>query len=382
MGIWIYEIFFLCILTFSPDRQTGKLTNKNIGFLFSWFIIFALKFFEVALSPTKVLPLISTLVYLSLFILVYLYPIKPEIFISVFVNCFALLGAVMVISFILRVQWYGIEFIDYSKSEISDAAYWSPLTLVFGIPNRLSGPFAVNGGVNIAGLFFGLAQICNVLRASRKNFILYTIIFFLAGGATGSRGFYLIFFLGTYLAQVFAPVNENSRSSFKRWATVILSFFVSLLGLKLIFNSFNKSWESTLSGNGRSGIYSTIWDHWSDNGLGGQMPGNFQEKMVYYGGFGGAHPHNSFFEYLWNFGLVGAFSFIGAVASLIFMAWNLRAISYVPLALLLGVLLMQAERTLVLDMAQSIGFAWLLIVNCVSYFQRSVSLESKDRSGY
>jgi len=371
MGIWIYEVFLLCILTFSPDKQTGKSKKKNIGFLLSWSLIFVLKFFEVALSPTKILPLISTLVYITLFVLLYLYPIQPKIFISVFTNCFALLGVIMILSFILRVPWFGLEVENYSQFNMSESAYWSPLNLFFGLPNRLSGPFAVNGGVNIAGLFFGLAQICNGLRLSQKYYILYTFIFFFAGGATGSRAFYLIFIVGTFLAQAFDPVRNNSRSGFKRGAIVIFSISISIVSLKLIFDLINKSGQSVLSGNGRSQIYSTIWHHWSDKGLAGQMPGNFTEKFVSYGGFAAAHAHNSFFEYLWNFGLLGAFAFIGALLSLLFMAWSVRATSPVPVVLLLGVLSMQAERTLFIGMAEIVGFTWLLIVNSISYFQRA-----------
>jgi hypothetical protein len=362
MGSWLLGTFLLCLFTFQTkfDTKVKFQSTPRKFILLSWVLLFMLEIVYDILSPTKILPLLSTFIFIIIFSIVFFYPIDSEVLLSEFTRIVSYFGFGLVLSYIFRVKYFG-EFQEAGLQ--SDANYPNLLHTIFGLPNRISGPFLIFGGVQIAGLLFAFAQACNGLRSIRKNYVFHSLVLLIAGGSTGSRTFYLVYGIATLLTNTIEASPNRSSSPATRLFKSCLAFSIAFALVRLVSNSTSQVNQSTRSANGRTEVWTAVWTHWDDKSILGQGPQQFSEKIAPFVSFLPAHAHNSFFEYLWNFGIIGATGyFLGLFSLVAFCASNLKN-SKSTTILLLIIFSVFSERTLRINMQDFVGLFWLIVIN-------------------
>ena len=362
---WILPATLLIYLSSMSDTHSleQKLERKTFlmwAVVFGWIILFMLECIYVYFSPTRIVPVVSTFVFLVLFLLSIVSPIDSNSLLEEMTKIAALFSLILLIGFILRFNYFGSN--EFEGTNV-DSAYFSPLSVFLGLPSRLSGPFVLFGGAQIMGLFFTFAQACNGLRVGRRGYWIYSFLLFLSGSATGSRTFYVTFFLTTIFTTIFSAGKKNAAS----WIRITTSGGLVLLGgfyiARILVARANTSGQRLSEINGRAEIWSATWQHWHDRGYLGHGPRQFREIIATYVGFPAAHTHNSFLEYLWNYGIFGGFAILMVYLSMLIMSIKNHRNSRAPIILLLTVLVVVTERNLRINMQDIVGLFWLIILN-------------------
>ena len=377
MGSWLLGTFLFCFFTFQTQLDTKVQVQSPLRkfILLSWVLLFMIEIAYDILSPTKILPFLSTFVFIIICSTIFFYPIDLDTLLSEFTRIVSFFGAGLVMSYIFGVKYFGES---QETSSPIDANYPNLLHTLFGLPNRISGPFLIFGGVQIAGLLFAFAQACNGLRSDRKNYILHSLVLLIAGGSTGSRTFYLVFGLAILLTSMTEASLTRLSSPVTKLFKSCLAFFIAFALVRLVANSTSQVSQSARSANGRTEVWTAIWTHWDDKSVFGQGPQQFSEKIAPFVTFLPAHAHNSFFEYLWNFGIVGATGYVLGLFSLAaFSASNLKH-SKSTIILLFIIFSVFSERTLRINMQDFVGLFWLIVINSTGSILKPRNRSTQD----
>lgn len=344
----------------------------------SWLILFLLECIYVYFSPTKLVPIASTITFFILFYLSIVRPINSNVLLEEMTKIASLLAIILLIGFISRFKYFGSNEFDVFDENFS---YLSPLNLVFDLPSRLAGPFLLFGGPQIMGLFFTFAQACNGLRINRRGFWIYSCLLFLAGSATGSRTFYLVFFLTTLSTNFFSVRQKKFSNLIKKSAIVVMLVLVSFYLGKILAERSKISGQNLRDINGRRYIWEAVLQHWNDQGYFGHGPGQFRKLVGSYVGFPAAHAHNSFLEYLWNYGVVGGFAILSVYISMIILSLRMIRVNRAPLILMFTLLAVFTERNLRLNMQDIVGLFWIVLLNILmSQKQKHLELTYSEQN--
>jgi O-antigen ligase len=246
--------------------------------------------------------------------------------------------------FLLRVQWGSINEYD---AYIEAGIYFSPFNSFLNLPARVAGPLV---SPQALGMFCTSGLTLSVFQKSNSTvrLLVYSVIFFIVGTCTGSRTFYITVFVIIFLKGIsFLP---------KQYKVAFLpSVGIGLLAVYFIISKFFLPLVSSSKNvgviGGRSYLWETILAHWGDNGLLGHGPNTLETYMhTELGQAPYGHAHNSLLQYLWDFGVLGAVSFIVFIVGCIVTMYSRKPIDLNPLCILLVSLTIQSEPFLAIAM--------------------------------
>jgi hypothetical protein len=265
---------------------------------------------------------------------------------------------------------WGITANTFLLSSPKDQFRFSPFAAIFGSSIRES--FFANDPEGFA--LFSLMSIV-LLISSKRKFIKYfgSVLVFIAGSLSQSRMFYFgvfIVLLLKLLFKIFSSVIIYLKIGFYVFA--MLSYF-------LVFLTFQNSVanSSLTSFSGRTYIWNTILDHWSDNGIFFGHSGSYSthDYCLEFGcKFEFFEAHNLFLEYLWNWGIFGIGIAIVALAFLWLKSLKLQEQGFFLIASMSLAGLIEAVLSL-----NSINILFLFELIALKYIADSVETQIQER---
>jgi len=299
---------FLTVALFSiPEEPEPKPLRKFLNTearsatLFFGLTLLLMQLISAYTSSPRVIPLIT--IFLFIFSIFIARQMSFEKFYDSIERVFFFIAVVVLLGILLRFEWGSV---DQYSSLYESGVYFSPFGSVLGLPVRVAGPF---GSAQDLGIFcsmgFALAIFNNVKSSLRVIFC--SLIFIFLGSLTGSRTFYITILTAICLNIVY-HLSKKYTSLYLPLA--ILGFVVVYIVVSELFLPTISSTSNVKEIGGRSLLWQTIFQHWSDNGLFGQGPNTLSAYMKARLGFWQyGHAHNSLLQYLWDFGILGAVSF-------------------------------------------------------------------------
>lgn len=372
-----YLIFITALFSYGSVK-VEKSVSQNIfsrgqllvfGFLGCLFLI---QIYESFTYVYKIQPIMETLLFLAISVLV----VKSKIEYREFTESYIKLGAIMAtltfISFLTKFDWIrASNSFTSDNSGPGELTYFSPFANLFGFPNRLAGPFGSSQDMGIFCCFlFGLVVFSRNFSIGRQIF--YGSIFIFLGSFTGSRTFYIGIIVAlslAFLQKIFINLNSNPVILAILFGT-LLSYLVSLYILPLI----SQDEQNIQSFSGRKLLWQTILSHWSDNGPFGHGPNTLKPYMftntgqVAYG-----HAHNTFLQYLWDYGVLGCVLYAIFVIGFILLLGGVRVATKLEIKVhdvlypFLLLLTFQSEPAFKIDMTYKGVYILIFIIGIREY---------------
>jgi O-antigen ligase len=215
-------------------------------------------------------------------------------------------------------------------------------------------PFASG---QVSGMFsvFGIACYLSSSKSKKSIFPLIALIAF--GSCSGSRTFYITL-ISIILFRLVRKIFPRNVTGF--W--LILPIFSGSIGYFLYkyFLPIISPEKASLSNlTGRSDMWKLVLSDWSNNGLLGHGPKTLSQYAMDHLYLNYAHAHNSFLQYLWDFGLLGIFTFLAMIFSVCLESSRNYLKRDQVFTLVLTLLCIQSEPTLIVGMGVVTWF-WLV----------------------
>jgi O-antigen ligase len=335
---------FLAVAFFSIHEESeAKPTKESLNTaakystLFFGFALLLMQFILAFTSSPRVIPVIQTFIFSSSIIILRRMSFE-KLQISI-VKVFFFISMVVLLGILLRFPWSSVD--DYNFY-IQEGIYFSPFKSLLGLPSRTAGPF---GSAQDLGIFCAMGFALTIFKkiSSSAWVSFHALVFFFLGSLSGSRTFYVTLFTAVIL-KALSSVTKKQSINFLPIAIaglVTVYFVVTTLFLPAVSSSQNVA----LIG-GRSVLWQTIFEHWSDNGLLGYGPNTLQPFMYSLLGFAAyGHAHNSILQYLWDFGIPGALAIILCIISWIVTIGSQKKSGVNKLCIFLVYLTIQSEIT-------------------------------------
>jgi len=326
-----YLIFTIALFT-SGNTSIEKSASRNIfsrGQLTVFVFLACLFAIQVHQSFTytyKIQPIFETLLMIGISVFVVTKKIGYTEFTESYVKLSAVLAILIFVSFLTRFDWIrASNSFTSTNSEYEDLNYFSPFASLFGFPKRLAGPFGSSQDLGIfCCILFGLVLFSRNFNIRRRIF--YGSIFLFLGSFTGSRTFYIAIMVSlvlVFIQRIFIHLNSNPT-----FFAIILGTLMSYLFTLYILPFISIDEQNIKSYSGRSLLWQTILTHWSDNGLFGHGPNTLRPYMLTATGqIAYGHAHNTFFQYLWDYGVLGCAAYAGFVLGFILLLGGVRVAS-------------------------------------------------------
>lgn len=345
------------IKSFPNDLKSSSLFTD-----ISFFLMIFLNLLESFLSTTKIIPVSQALLYLFVALLIKKKIINFDTFLRSILNSSFVLIGIIFLSIVFRYNWNqsSADF-DLLQSDI----YFSPIGSMLGLSVHNGGPF---GAPNDLGIF--CAFICCLAMSTRilsRNIqIPLAILSALTGSMSGSRTFYLLFACSCMLAILSHVLPADIGILMKTLSVSFLVLFIYFMGnlfvSKITSNARN---VSTLSG--RSTLWRLILENWQEKGFFGHGPNTLRPYMITHTweiAFG--HAHNSFLQYLWDWGVLGALCYLSFFLNAYIVTATKVAAGRSLFYFLCLVLCLQTELNVSFDMTYKGVFALLIYASLTS----------------
>ena len=358
----IMEYLFFAIALFSlGNANIEKSVRRNIfsrgqlGVFVFLGCLFSIQVYESFTYVYKIQPIFETLLIIGISVLIVTKKIGYIEFTESYIKLSAVMAILTFISFLTRFDWIRASNSFLSdNSESEDLTYFSPFASLFGFPKRLAGPFGSSQDLGIfCCILFGLVVFSRDFSVSRKIF--YGSIFIFLGSFTGSRTFYIgvsVAITLVIIQRIF--INLNSNPTF---FAILLGALLSYLFTLYILPFISRDEQNIKSFSGRRLLWQTVLSHWSDNGLFGHGPNTLRSYMfTATGQISYGHAHNTFFQYLWDYGVLGFVVYAGFVLGFILLLGGLRVATKLELRVhdalypFLLLLTIQSEPAFKIDM--------------------------------
>jgi len=291
-----------------PFSVLQKITSLTFIALFSMALI------ESATAVTKVIPIILTFLFL---VPVQLSTVMDYgIFCEVLRRVWLIFGILTFASFFVNLPFTNAN----QESLLFDSKiYISPFNSALGLPEHMGG--LMSNGKNL-GLFclFGVCLSLFTEIDSKLRMFNLSIFFVFLGSFSGDRTFYSL----TALSILLKLLLFGKKTVNKSHVIILLATIAPFLFLifSFILPQFSDQRNLKLVG-GRTLLWSTIASDWNKTGLFGHGPNTIRDYMYLHTGqraYGNAH--NSFLQYLWDYGLLGIFFYCVFVICLILVMFT------------------------------------------------------------
>jgi len=368
---------FLAVAIFSIRKETepnpakeSLNTGARSAALFFGFFLILMQFVSAFTSSPRVIPLLQF--FLFSFSIIFLRQMSFEKLKISIVKVFVLMAVVIFLSILLRFRW---AIVDEYSAYYEPGIYFSPFNSLLGLPTRISGPFGSGQDLGIfCSMGFTLTIFTKINSSVRVSF--YALVFIFLGTLTGSRTFYITLFTAVLL-KTLSSVMKKQSINFLPIAIaglVAVYFVVTRLFLPMVSNSKNVE----LVG-GRTLLWQTILQHWSDNGLLGHGPNTLQPIMYALLGIAPyGHAHNSILQYLWDFGILGAVAIVFFIISWIVTIDSQKNSGVDKLCIFLVFLVIQTEITFELGMSYK-GLLVMLFYSAIIDNHKSNGSTQKEK---
>jgi O-antigen ligase len=334
----------------------------------SWVAIYLFGVYSSILATTKLLPMACTFIFGVVLYLVIEGDFNFEMILTAVYKFFGTVATFLNLSFIFRFDWsrYVVQTEDILNAD--STTYFSPIAAILDLPTRMAGPFASS---QVTGMFsvFGIACYLSSKDADKKKFFLFTLIVF--GSFSGSRTFYLtlICLIVYHLIKNFLP-----QETIAFWIFLFFGFAVTAaLVYKFILPIISPNSSTLTNLTGRTKLWELILKNWSSDGFFGHGPESLTQYSLERLYFPFAHAHNSFLQFLWDFGIPGISVIISMILFLCVAASKNPADRSQVVGLILILLLIQTEPTIRVG-TQVTGWFWLVPLSYVYSRSREIKI--------
>jgi len=307
---------FLGIAYFNFHNPTLKVIKERRPFsakqnftILTFIGLFLLAEIESATANTKIIPIILTLLFLI--------PVQLATVLDFGILCqvlrrvWLIFGILTFVSFFLNLP---VTNSSEALMQIDSNVYICPFNSAFGLPVHIGG--LMSNGKNL-GLFclFGVCLSLFTEIDSKLRMFNFSIFFVFLGSFSGDRTFYSLTTISIILKLFLSGTKTVNKSKVIILSTVITATAYVLYSV--ILPLFSDVRNIKLVG-GRTLLWSTILSDWNKTSLFGHGPNTMADYMYLHTGqisYGNAH--NSFLQYLWDYGLLGIFFYSAFILCLI-----------------------------------------------------------------
>lgn len=289
-----------------PEMVHSKLKNGFNIIDGSLCVLLALSLVSDFTSSTKILPLTQSSFYAIILILAYRRVIDFHDLLKNLLVIAGIFVAINLFSMLINFRWsQSNSDLELFQSDI----YFSPIGSFLGISVHNGGSF---GAPNDLGIFcaftFVIALCTNVLEFKYK--LVLGIFCLITGSMSGSRTFYFLT-LTAVIILIAAMLFRKSKNPATKVFSITFGLFVSTQIAAAVSSIISLNTRNLSTLNGRSTLWNLILNHWSDEGVFGHGPNSLRDYMItttWEIAFG--HAHNSFLQYLWDWGILGISSLV------------------------------------------------------------------------
>ena len=349
----------LSVLILTRPATDNNVEKRNLSLneeilKFSWIFILLMATYGAILARTKLMPISNVVIFASLVYLIMHRVFNFEMLLIAIYRVFSLFAALLTLSFILGFDWGAVVTREIEALNLDRNVYFSPLGAFFGFAPRAFGPF---GSGQVSGMFsvFGIACYLSSSKPKKSVFPIIALVAF--GSCSGSRTFYLTL-ISIVMYRLFRKIMPRNATAF--W--LILPIFSGSIGY-FLFKHFlpiiSPEKASLENLTGRSDLWKLVLSDWSKEGLFGHGPDSLSQYAMDHLYLNYAHAHNSFLQYLWDFGLLGIFTFCAMIISICVESSRNYEKRDQVFTLVLTLLCVESEPTLIVGMGVVTWF-WLV----------------------
>jgi len=330
-------------------------SNLNSTLLrWSWLFIFLFGAYGAVIAKAKLLPIATTFIFGIVLFTIMQRDYNFDFLIIAVYRIFGLISGLLNLSFVFKFDWTRFVVRSVDSLNLDSSVYFSPLGSLLGLPPRVYGPFA-SGQISAIFSLFGIACYLSSNHTKKNPITLISLIAF--GSFSGSRTFYLtlICLLTFHIVKRILP-----KGNIEYMLSLILGLGAITSILFLYFLPLISPDTQTLSNfTGRLALWTMILEDWNNNGIFGHGPNTLTNYSIEHIYFPFAHAHNSFFQFLWDFGILGIVSFALIVWTTFLESSKTQKGRNELMGLFLTLMCIQTEPTLVIGI-NLIGWFWLI----------------------
>lgn len=378
------SILYVCIVPLAVivlSRRKGdplivktRSTPNDAILRWSWLLVFFLGSYSAIVAKAKLMPIATTLIFGVVLFTIMRRDYSFDLMVIAIYRIFGLISGLLNLSFILKFDWTRFVVQSVDSLNLNSDVYFSPLGSLFGLPPRVYGPFA---GGQIAAVFslFGIACYLNSSFPRKNPISLFSLIAF--GSFSGSRTFYLTFLC---LMAFHIIKRKLPKETAGYWFTLVLGLVATAFAVFFFFLPVISPDNQTLTTlTGRSALWTMIVEDWNKKGIFGHGPNTLTNYSIEHIYFPFAHAHNSFLQFLWDFGVLGAISFAFIILATSLEASRTQRGRNEVIGLILTLICIQTEPTMVVGVTL-IGWFWLVpLIYVYSSNQEEGSIDHSAR---
>lgn len=358
------------LLTFKPRH-----TLNNEILRWSWLLVFLFGSYAAIVSKAKLMPIASTFIFGIILFTIIQRDYNFDLMIIAVYRIFGLISGLLNLSFIFKFDWTRFVVQTVDPLNLNSSVYFSPLGNLLGLPPRLSGLLA---GGQTSAVFSLVGIACYLASNFPKKNPIWLISLIALGSFSGSRTFYLtlICLMTFHIGKRILP-----KESVQYWLVLILGLGVIASALILfLLPVISPDNQTTTNFTGRLALWTMILEDWNNNGILGQGPNTLTNYSIGKINFPYAHAHNSFLQFLWDFGVPGIVSIALIVWTSCVEAAKTQKGRNEVMGIILTLMCIQTEPTIQIGTGL-IGWFWLiplLYVHSSNHNQEGVDI-SKEK---
>ena len=335
------------------SMKPGSNLNNEI-LRWSWLLIFFFGSYAAIVAKAKLMPIATVFMFGVILFTILQRDYNFDLMIIAVYRIFGVISGLLNLSFIFKFDWtrYVVQSVDVLNLDYS--TYFSPLGSLLDLPPRVYGPFA-GGQISAVFSLFGIACYFSSNFPRKNPVLLISLIAF--GSFSGSRTFYLTLacLITFHIVKRILP-----QGYIEYWVSLV--FGLGILALALFFfllPLISANNQTLMNFTGRSALWNMILEDWSNNGILGHGPNTLTNYSIENINFPFAHAHNSFLQYLWDFGVPGILSLVLIIWTTCLEASKTQKGRNEVIGLVITLMCIQTEPTLIIGITL-IGWYWLI----------------------